>query len=128
MGTKSGRKARRFKLNQIYDDATRADFYINASISTGTVIAELIDISMLGVGFEITSPDSSVVEKIDKEEFDIIVHTPEININSRAKTAWSVIIEDDDKETLKGGFAFLDMPDKEKNKLIEIIKIIGDNA
>ena len=122
------RKARRYRLSQLCENESRINYYIDINLSDTVFKAVLADISMLGIGFEIKTLNEDLLDKLAKKDYSIEINTPNLSLSSRAKTAWSVVIEENDREILKGGMAFMEQSAGEKNRLIELIKYIGDRG
>lgn len=84
--------------------------------------ASVSDISMNGLGFEISSPDKDDQEKIDEaSKFHIKVYLGREAILIEGKKTWGALIESSGSSLYKGGFMFSMVSPEDRLHLLKFL-------
>lgn len=121
------RKDARYKISQFFDESELHKFYMDITTSDLTIRATVADISINGAGFEIDSPDFTRYDKSGSSWCSLKVVFPGGNFSAEAKKVWSIILETDGSDILKGGMMFTSVSPEDKTGLLSFISVIEKN-
>lgn len=97
------------------------DIYIELDID-GPVRAEVTNINMSGIGFEIESGDESLINEISgRAEFFVKLYLPGLIIFSEMKKVWNTIAQSNGSRLLKAGMAFSVLSPEDRLTLADFI-------
>ena len=119
------RNEKRYSISEYLDNIVSKEDCTLEFDCNGVIIAKSVDISMSGIGFEISDIESAQIEAIQNNDgFYIKIYIAKEVLFADAKKIWSAVVKTDGETVLKGGLTFSVISPEDRIKLSKFIEEI----